>query len=99
MCVCALDLVPRMSSHGDLTGVDDCCMWTLSQSMCVCVCVRFVPTRTHTRTHTHTHTHTHMHAFTEDVESWTPKAVAQWLVKCNPAFDKYKAAFVDEQVR
>ena len=40
-----------------------------------------------------------MHAFTEDVESWTPKAVAQWLVKCNPAFDKYKAAFVDEQVR
>ena len=63
--------------------------------VCVCVCVRFV----HTHTYARTHTHTYMHAFTEDVESWTPKAVAQWLVKCNPAFDKYKAAFVDEQVR
>ena len=74
-------------------------MDAVAEHVCVRVCAFCTHTHAHTHTRTHTHTHTHMHAFTEDVESWTPKAVTQWLVKCNPAFDKYKAAFVDEQVR
>ena len=70
--------------------------------VCACVCVCSVCVyNTHTYIHTYIQAciHAYMHTFTDDVESWTPKAVAQWLVKCNPAFEKYKAAFVDEQVR
>jgi hypothetical protein len=38
------------------------------------------------------------HVVAEDVESWTPKRVAQWLVDCNPKFEPYKNNFEDDQV-
>lgn len=38
------------------------------------------------------------HVVQDDVEGWTPKRVAEWLIACNPAFAKYANSFVDEQV-